>query len=73
MIAAAQAGERDGARWRAAHPTATPTLGDVVSGWLASGVADDFGRSETARDAAMSSASWESYIAAWRRGAGLDP
>ena len=44
-----------------------------MSGWLASGVADDFGRSETARAAAMSSASWESYIAAWRRGAGLDP
>lgn len=73
MIAAKAAGERDGARWRAEHPTATPTLNDPMSAWLASGVADDTGREESPRAMAASAASWDAYLAAWRIGAGLDP
>ena len=72
MTAAEQRGERDGRRWRAEQPSATPSMRTVMDGWLASGV-DDGGQSETQRAFAASAASWESYLAGWRRGAGLAP
>lgn len=72
MIAAEQRGERDGARRRAEHPGAVPSLQPIMDGWLASGV-DDGGRSETPAAFAASSESLEAYTRGWRRGAGLEP